>query len=89
MRGDNKMCIILNASNINGNWILNCSEYEGEFSNAKMLKIINNEKKSFETEDFLLDKTKPCFSTGGNPWIKLIKPIPMEFLKVGNDIFLN
>ena len=83
------MCMVLNASNINGSWVLYCSEHDGEFLGAKTLKIINNDNKVYETRDFLVDKTKPCFSKGGNPLVMVKNHIPNEFLEKGNSVYLD
>lgn len=80
------MCMIIDATQINGSWFLYCSKYEGDFLSANMLTITDNKQHRFETHEFDVDVTKPCFSDGGLPWVRLRSSVPEMFLKPGNTV---
>lgn len=82
------MCKILNVAKVNQHILLDCSEYEGDFSGATVLKISNGTKE-ITTKSFILDKTRNCFSQHNAPWIMLTQDIDEQFLKIGNDINLQ
>ncbi|GHU59923.1 hypothetical protein FACS1894133_7500 [Clostridia bacterium] len=80
------MCMITDATKINGNWFLNCTKYDGDFLGANTLKITDDKHHKFETHDFDVDVTKSCFSGGGLPWVRLGSSVPETFLRIGNDV---
>ncbi|MCM1578504.1 MAG: hypothetical protein NC078_06890 [Ruminococcus sp.] len=80
------MCMILNYTEIGGGTVLDCSEYTGDFINSKTLKIFDSQKNLFTTEDFIVEKSKDCFGSGGAPWVMVKANIPPEFLKKGNTV---
>ncbi len=83
------MCMILNAEKIENNTVLDCSEYDGEFLDSKVLKIIDAEKKLFSTSDFVVEKTRNCFGNGGSPWIMIYGSIPVNFTAKGNTVIFE
>ena len=83
------MCNIVSATSLNGKFLLNCTPYEGDFDNAKKLIIITKEDEKYDTDDFILEKTRSCFSNGKSPWIMLNRNVPEQFLKKGNQIILQ
>lgn len=82
------MCKILEVSIVNQKTILNCSEYEGSFTGARLLRIKSGAD-FIETKDFLLDKAPSCFSEHNAPWIMLTGKVDEHFLKAGNEIVLQ
>ena len=80
------MCMILNAINIGGGIVLDCSEYNGDFLNSGTLKIYDSDMNIFTTNDFVIEKTRPCFGKGGLPWVMLKTPVSENFLKKGNTV---
>lgn len=82
------MCKILNISYLNDKIILDCSEYNGDFEGAKLLKI-KSEGSILETTGFILEKSKSCFSEHHSPWIMLTSPVEDRYLRKGNEIFLQ
>ena len=82
------MCKITSITKLNDNILISCSIYDGDFANSSVLKIFDKENNIFETKDFLLDKTRPCFNTPVTPWIMLKTGIPENFLSKGNRIEL-
>lgn len=80
------MCMIINATKIGNDTVLDCSEYNGDFLGSKMLKIIDSERKTFKTSDFVVEKTRNCFGNGGAPWIMIHGDIPINFKAKGNTI---
>jgi hypothetical protein len=78
--------MILNATNIAGGIVLDCSEYNGDFMNSKTLKIYDSEKNEFSTTDYVVEKARPCFGNGGMPWIMLKTAVSDNFLKKGNMV---
>ena len=83
------MCEIRNITKLNNNILLSCSAYDGDFMNSKLLKIVDKNKNTFETKNFLLDKTRPCFNASVTPWIMLREDIPDSFLDRGNEIVFH
>ncbi len=83
------MCMILNATKIENNTVLDCSEYNGEFLNSKVLKIIDSEKRLFSTSNFTVEKTKNCFGHGGLPWVMVHDYIPVNFTAKGNTVIFE
>ncbi len=83
------MCMILNATEIENSIVLDCSEYNGEFLDSKVLKIIDAEKKLFSTSDFIVEKTRNCFGNGGAPWVMIHGNIPVNFLTKGNTVIFE
>ena len=82
------MCEIISVTKLNDDILLNCSVYDGDFINSSSLKIFDGDNNVFETKDFLLDKTRPCFNTPVTPWIMLKTDVPERFLTNGNRIEL-
>ena len=80
------MCEITNITKLNNNILLSCSVYEGDFMNSSLLKIFDKKNNIFETKNFMLDKTRPCFNSPVTPWIMLKEDIPDSFLDKGNKI---
>ena len=80
------MCMILNATNIGGGIVLDCSEYNGDFLNSKTLKIYDSDMNSFATNDFVVEKSRSCFGKGGSPWVMLKTSVSENFLKKGNTV---
>ena len=82
------MCEILNIQKIDDFIVIDCSNYNGaeEFTKATVLQIIDENENIFTTKDFKVEKTRPCFSTGGSPWISLSGVVPENFLRKGNRI---
>lgn len=83
------MCIILNSTKIGNDTVLDCSEYNGNFLNSKILKIIDSEDKTFSTSDFIVEKTRDCFGNGGFPWVMVRGSIPSNFTEKGNTILFE
>ena len=83
------MCEIINTHKIGNDTIIDCSPYNGNFIGASILKIIDKSNKVFQTRDFIVEKTRPCFSGGGTPWIMTKAAIPENFLNKGNEIVLQ
>ena len=80
------MCEISSVTKINNDILIGCTSYDGDFMNAGLLKIFDGVDNIYETEDFIIDKSRPCFNTQTVPWIMLKKDIPNEFLHKGNKI---
>ena len=80
------MCMILNATNIGGGTVLDCSEYNGDFMNSKTLKIVDKEQNVFSTRDFIVEKTRDCFGKGGLPWVMIKSSVTENFLRKGNTV---
>ena len=80
------MCMILNATNIGGGTVLDCSEYNGDFMNLKTLKIVDKEQNVFSTNDFIVEKTRDCFGKGGLPWVMIKSSVTENFLCKGNTV---
>ena len=83
------MCNIVSVTSVGEKVFLNCSQYEGEFINSKKLTIVSGNKEFYETNDFVLEKTRSCFNNNNSPWIMINSRIPEQFLKIGNQIFLQ
>lgn len=83
------MCNIVSVTNMNDKLLLNCTPYDGNFDNAKKLTIISKDNEEFNTNDFILEKTRPCFSETESPWIMVGRTIPDKFLISGNQIVLQ
>lgn len=83
------MCMILNTTKIENSTVIDCSEYNGEFLNSKVLKIIDSEKRIFSTSDFIVEKTKNCFGHGGLPWVMVHEDIPINFTAKGNTVIFE
>jgi len=80
------MCEITGATKVNGNFYIGCTSYDGDFMNAKLLRIFDENGDKIETTDFLMDKTRTCFTPKITPWVMLKKDIPAQFLRRGNKI---
>jgi len=80
------MCEITGATEVKGNIYLGCTSYDGDFMNASLLRIFDENGNMFETSDFVMDKTRTCFTTQVTPWIMLNKYVPAKFLNRGNKI---
>jgi hypothetical protein len=78
--------MILNATKIGNDTVLDCSEYNGSFLDSKVLKIVDSEKKLFSTSNFVVEKTRNCFGNGGFPWVMIHDDIPSNFTAKGNTI---
>ncbi len=83
------MCMIINATKIGGDTVLDCSEYNGEFLGSKILKIIDPDKHIFTTSDFIVEKTRNCFGNGGFPWVMVKGDIPGNFKAKGNTVLFE
>ena len=83
------MCSIISVTNMNGKLLLNCTSYDGTFDNSKELTIVTKNSEKYITDNFILEKTRPCFSDGKAPWIMLNQNIPEKFLEKGNQIILQ
>ena len=83
------MCMILNATQIGNDTVLDCSEYNGDFLDSRILKIIDSEKKTFSTSDFVVEKTRDCFGNGGFPWVMIHGSIPGNFTAKGNTVIFE
>jgi len=80
------MCMIINATKIGNDTVLDCSEYNGDFMKSKILKIVDSEKKTYSTSNFIVEKTRDCFGNGGFPWIMVHEYIPSNFTQKGSTI---
>lgn len=83
------MCMILNATKIGNDTVLDCSEYNGSFLGSKIIKIIDSEQRLFSTSDFVVEKTRNCFGHGGMPWVMVHGDIPGNFKEKGNTVFFE
>lgn len=83
------MCMILNATQIGNDTVLDCSEYNGNFLDSRILKIIDSEEKTFSTSDFTVEKTRDCFGNGGLPWIMIHGDVPGNFKAKGNTVIFE
>jgi len=81
-----KLCEITGATKVNGNFYLGGTSYDGDFMNAKLLRIFDENGDILETRDFLMDRTRTCFTPKISPWIMLKKDVPDKFLCRGNKI---
>ena len=77
------MCMILNATKIGNDTVLDCSEYNGNFLDSKTLKISDSQHRLFSTSDFIVEKTRNCFGNGRMPWIMIHGDIPVNFIEKG------
>lgn len=82
------MCNIMSVTNIGEKVFLNCSKYDGEFLDSKKLTIVSDNE-IYETNDFVLEKTRSCFNDNNAPWIMMNNSVPERFLKSGNQILLQ
>ena len=80
------MCEIKGATKVQGNIHLGCTSYDGDFMNAKLLRIFDEKGDIFETADFVMEQPRTCFTNEITPWIILPKDIPDKFLNRGNKI---
>ncbi len=85
------MCEILNIQKIEKLIIIDCSIYDADedFTRATILKIRDKKGNTVVTKKFKVEKTRPCFSQGGSPWITLNEDIPENFLEKGNKIYFE
>ena len=82
------MCEIINVQKINNQFIVDCTPCKEDFTNAKLLQIINKHKQVYTTKEFKVEKTRWCFSKGGSPWI-VLQNIPDDFVDKGNEIIFR
>ena len=80
------MCEITGATKVKGNIYLGCTGYDGDFMKARLLRIYDESGNKFETADFVMEKTRTCFTTQTTPWIMLKDDVPSIFLHKGNKI---
>ncbi|MGN1098647.1 MAG: hypothetical protein ACI4SS_07110 [Clostridia bacterium] len=51
--------------------------------------IIDSENEMFKTSRFTVEKTRPCFSEGGSPWVMVFDNVPDKFLTNGNNVIFQ
>ena len=84
------MCEITDTTTLDGEIVLFCTPYDGDFQGSTVLKIFDESSEMYEISEFLLDQTRPCFGISGiEPIIKLQQPIPEKFLHPGNKVLLE
>ena len=52
------MCEIINVQKINNQFIVDCTPCKEDFTNAKLLQIINKHKQVYTTKEFKVEKKK-------------------------------
>ena len=52
------MCEIINVQKINNQFIVDCTPCKEDFTNAKLLQIINKHKQVYTTKEFKVEKTR-------------------------------
>ena len=83
------MCEISGVTELSNSILISCTPYDGSFMDSKTLRIYNSENDVYSTENFLLDRTRPCFNDNSSaPWIMLDIAIPGRFLVRGNKVEL-
>jgi len=89
MTRTHSICEISSITNVNNDIVLGCTSCDGDFMDAEILKIIDGDDNIFETKNFIIDKTRPCFNMPITAWIMLKEEIPPKFLQRGNMIELT
>lgn len=81
------MCEILSVFQIDNCFVLGCSEYDGDFTNSKILKIQNKTEGIISINNYIVEKPRECFDKYNTPWIIIKEEIPKEFIKKGNNVY--
>lgn len=55
------MCEIINVQKINNQFIVDCTPCKEDFTNAKLLQIINKHKQVYTTKEFKVEKKEGAF----------------------------
>jgi hypothetical protein len=67
--------------------IITCSRCEGDFFNAKALKVIYADGSEVLIKEFVMERHTNCFSFNEDkPWIVVDAEVGRKFFKVGSKI---
>lgn len=84
------MSTIKEILDMNGRPIVMCSPHDSDFEGAKSITIYDKDGATFVLKDFVLERTKQCFSNRPiAPFFRVNEKVGDNFLAVGNRIDFN